>query len=326
MNGKPVKYVAAKTVISLTSGFVEKLLCTGPIGNLGDGCAFNCSFCYVLLSFVALNARRKQEGEGPRVMEPGGAVLRRKDAVRVAILNLHDRHGKPHAETQQPHVLFTSTTVDPAANFELVRETAAFCRVVLDLTVWEIRVLSKSSLLPELHKLIPEQHRHRMIYGVSTGTVDDKLAASFEQGTALVSKRIASIRKLQDLGARTFGMICPSLPVDDPDAFSKKICTLLRVDRMEHVWAEVLNVRGDSMKQTCAALDSAGFAAESAALGRVSSDGKAWEEYSRATFLAHTRHIPAAKLRFLQYVGSDDAARWWREQQANGAVLLGKHK
>lgn len=324
MNGKPVRYTPAQTVVNYTSGFAEKLLCTGPIANLGDGCGFNCSFCYYLASLSAIQARKKQEGAGTKIMAPGQAVLRRKDAIRVAITNLHDSRGNLRPETQRHHVLFSSTSVDPAANMELARETAALCRVLLDLTVWEIRLLSKSSLLPKIHELIPEQHRHRMIYGVSTGTLDDKLASTFEQGTALVSKRGASIRRLQDLGARTFGMICPSLPVEDADAFSKEMCAFLRVDRMEEVWAEVLNVRGDSMKQTCAALDAGGFKAESAALGRVSKDKNAWEEYSRETFLAHTRHVPKGKLRFLQYVGSAAEAPWWRDQKANGAVLLGE--
>jgi hypothetical protein len=48
----------------------------------------------------------------------------------------------------------------------------------------------------------------------------------------------------------------------------------------------------------------------------------AWEEYARQTFLAHTRNIPAEKLRYLQYVNANSAA-WWSEQRANGAVLLG---
>lgn len=50
---------------------------------------------------------------------------------------------------------------------------------------------------------------------------------------------------------------------------------------------------------------------------------QAWEEYARATFLAHTGSIPAEKLRFLQYVTPKTRA-WWAQQRPQGAVLLGK--
>ena len=48
MNGKPVLYRDAKTVLNDTNdAFREKLLCDGLIINLGDACAYSCSFCYV---------------------------------------------------------------------------------------------------------------------------------------------------------------------------------------------------------------------------------------------------------------------------------------
>ena len=106
---------------------------------------------------------------------------------------------------------------------ELVRETAEICSVILELTDWDIRLLSKSNLLPKLAVslgMLPPWERvfkskERIIYGVSTGTLDDNLAQAFEQGCPLVSKRIQSLHWLQDNGFRTFGMICPSLPFED---------------------------------------------------------------------------------------------------------------
>ena len=49
---------------------------------------------------------------------------------------------------------------------------------------------------------------------------------------------------------------------------------------------------------------------------------EAWEEYARATFLAHQKNIPAEKLRFLQYVDAD-SADWWTAQRDMGAILIG---
>jgi DNA repair photolyase len=47
MNGKPVAYVPAKSVLNLESGFKHKLLCDGPTFTAGTACAFSCSYCYV---------------------------------------------------------------------------------------------------------------------------------------------------------------------------------------------------------------------------------------------------------------------------------------
>jgi DNA repair photolyase len=232
-------------------------------------------------------------------------------------------------DPKDSRVVYGSTLVDVAATMELLRETAALCNLILDNTAWQIRLLSKSSLLARLFKdnLIPERHRHRMILGFSTGTLDDNVAAAIDVGTARVSKRIEALHWLQDEGYRTFGMICPSLPPadDDYDRFSQEICEAIRVDRCEHVWAEVINLRGKSLVSTLAGLLGNGFIDEAEALSAVMGAERkwTWEFYARDTFMAHTLHVPAEKLRFLQYV-DEFTVDWWAGQMKYGAVLLGK--
>jgi len=125
-------------------------------------------------------------------------------------------------------------------------ETSELCKVILELTNWQIRLLSKSSFLPFIAKGLEQfpglRARQRVIYGVSTGTLDDKLASSIEQGCPLVRRRIESFHWLQNSGFRTFGMICPSLPQPDYLQFSKDILSAIRADRCEHIWSEVINV------------------------------------------------------------------------------------
>jgi DNA repair photolyase len=179
--------------------------------------------------------------------------------------------------------------------------------------------------LPFVARGIPAEFKQRLIFGVSTGTANDRIAGAFEAGAPLVSKRIESIHQLQDEGYRTFGMICPSLPQADGvyDEFSKDMIERLRIDRMEDVWAEPINVRGSSMTKTRDALSEAGFPREAALVESVSGDAAAWEHYARMTFLAHARNIPSKKLKFLQYV-TPHTLDWWTPQIKNGAVLLGK--
>jgi DNA repair photolyase len=207
--------------------------------------------------------------------------------------------------------------VDVAANIDLARETIEACKIILQLTHWQIRLLSKSNLLPLIARELPPD---RMIYGVSSGTLDDNLARSFEQGTPLPSKRIASLHWLQDSGYRTFGMICPSLPQREYDAFAHEIRDAIRAEKCEHVWAEVINVRGESMTRTVAALRAGGFDWYADALEQTR-NRDVWETYARQTFTAHSKVYPRGKLRFLQYVNTKTRS-WWKVRENLGAILL----
>lgn len=336
MNGKPVLHRPAKTVLNMKSAFAEKHLCDGPTFSAGDACAYSCSFCYVEAMTHKL---LRHDHSDLKDLDHMDIVVRRKEAVetlRKQILAL------PDAVRAQGLTLYMSHSVDVAANMDLVRETVEACETILELTHWHIRILSKSNLLPKVAQLLttwesrrdkgdfdPIDVKYRLIFGVSTGTLDDDLAAAFEQGCPKVSKRLESLHWLQDEGFRTFGMLCPSLPVlGSYQEWSLSMMNAIRADRCEHVWAEVINVRGKSMHRTCKALHDAGYEAIAAELQRVSTDKTAWEEYARKTFLAHacrTDLLDAhgqTKLRFLQYVTPATKA-WWHSHQPSGAVLLG---
>jgi DNA repair photolyase len=320
MAGKPVVEVDSKTVINFTSGFSHKLLCDGLTFTAGSACVYSCAFCYVE------GLMRKNPHQLPNPENHQNMVIRRRDAVEIAKRQLTYRDGSPRfPDPNDRRVIYASPLVDVAANLELARETVAICREILTRTAWQIRLLSKSSLLPRIASAL-EEFRDRVIYGVSTGTLDDRLGASFEKGTALVSKRIQSLRQLQDEGFRTYAMVCPSLPLADDAAyrvFAEQAAEELRTEQCEHVWAEVLNVRGQSMVRTCEALRQAGYAEHAERLERVSTDREAWEAYARSTFEAHARCYEGepGKLRFMQYVGRGTRP-YWEAQVARGAVLL----
>jgi len=334
MNGKPVFTVPAKTVINFKSAFKEKLLCTGPTFSAGSACPYSCSFCYVPSQMNKQMPWLEAHGVAGKHED---IVIRRANAVEIAIAQILSR---PESERftkfgTPPTVVYSSPLTDVAANMDLVKETVDLCLAILQNTNWDIRLLSKSNLLPKVAKMLSDADdgcstsdfaRHgyaaRVIYGVSTGTLDDRIAAAFEEGCPLVSKRIQSIRWLQDHGYRTFAMVCPSLPMNDYDHFAKTMRDELQYDKMEHVWAEVINLRGESFTRTVAALRGAGFGPWADDLVRVSKDKDAWEEYARATFLAH-RKWAGGRLRFLQYVDENNIG-WWSHYADSGAVLLGK--
>lgn len=128
MNKKPVILRNAKTVLNDDNEeFQEKLLCDGIIFNLGDACADSCSFCYVVTSmrYIApplIKAYNKETGESRKFED---VVIRRKDAVGLLRGQLLKSDGtRRYSDDLDRRVAYSSTTVDVAANMDLLRETA----------------------------------------------------------------------------------------------------------------------------------------------------------------------------------------------------------
>lgn len=317
MNGKPVVFTKTR-IINFDSGFSHKLLCDGPTFTTGSACAYSCQFCYV----PNLMARNPQAIDA---MKRAGAsyeeiVIRRANPIDTMREQLVDSKGRPKFDDVfDNRVIYASPLVDVAANMELVRETIEACKLVMNLTHWHVRLLSKSNLLPKVAEAL-EAHKDRIIYGLSTGTLDDVAAKSFEQGTPLVSKRLEALHQLQDNGFRTFGMICPSLPQKNYKKFATDICAAIRHEKCEHVWGEVLNVRGASMTRTVKALRDGG-SSESADMLEATADQEVWEQYARNTFLNLAMIIPGNKFRFLQYE-TEKTREWWLSHKNDGAIAL----
>lgn len=346
MAGKPVGFLPSKSVLTTSKGFIHKKLTDGPVLNMGDACVFSCQYCYVpSMALRRLFAPKVFARHAPalqKLLKGGGneheAVVIKRCGAKPSVtgLDLLDKNLEKWNATEKDKklVCFTSTSVDPAANMDDVAETASALTRIFEETNWDVRILSKSNLLPEVAKQVPKIFKDRMIFGVSTGTLDDKLAAAIEKDSPLVSQRISSLRWLQTSGYRTFGMICPSMPQDDYDKFSADVCKAINVAACEHVWAEPMNIRGKSVKKTIDALISAGFAKEAAALSAVSGTGKkpVWELYAQATFEAHTKNIPASKFRFLHYppaskltnAWAKSTRAWWMARTSKGAICLSK--
>ncbi|HYG34935.1 MAG TPA: hypothetical protein VEC99_09135 [Clostridia bacterium] len=321
IGGKPRFLIHSNSVINTESKFKEKLLCDGLTFTAGHACVFSCKFCYVesmlkknkRLSVILSQTKRSFEDVAVEIA----------DAPRMARECLLNRGKARFSDPNDRRVIYASPLVDVAATMDHVRTTVEICRAILELTHWQIRLLSKSSLLLQVAKAVPSEFKDRMIYGFSTGTLDPSLARIYEVGTALVSKRLDALHWLQDNGYRTFGMICPVLPQKDYDRFAVEVAEKIRAGQCEHIWAEVLNKRCDSLKATSLALREAGRLEEADLVDAVAADRSAWDEYARNVFLALGKVTPPGKLRFLQYVTKDTRA-WWEQHTAQGAVLLGQ--
>jgi DNA repair photolyase len=205
MNGKPVLYRPAKTVLNMDSNFSHKLLCTGPVLNLGDACGFGCAYC----SSPAV--ARKFVHETLAGQDHADVVVRRSNALELLEKHLAELSDE---KKNYPHVMFSSSLVDIAANTKPMKESAEAFTMVLKATHWGIRTLTKSTLSRGIVEAIPEEYHQRMLFGISIGILDDRIAKVIENGTPSPTKRLESLHWLQDNGFRTYAMVCPSLPLE----------------------------------------------------------------------------------------------------------------
>jgi len=333
MNTKAVYEVPAKSVLNLNSGFRKKKLCDGPTFTAGTSCCYSCRYCYVE-DAVGKTTHFQDILKSDPSVKFAGIVMRRKNAVEILRKQLTNSKGMPkYLSESDLRVVYASPLVDVAPNLTLANETVEMIKVVMSLTNWEVRLLSKSTFLPKIAAAIAELKKgweKRIMFGVSTGTLEDGVARAIEVGTPLVSKRIESLHWLQDNGFRTYGMICPSLPCNDYPAFAKDMAAALRTEKMESVYAEALNARGESFEQTYNALTAGGYRNTATDFQGITKNKQAWETYSRALFSAHadvyrnqmaTDRALGPKLRFLQYCNKATEP-WWNSRVQDGAVIL----
>lgn len=323
MNGKPMFEIVVKEILNWRSAFGYKLLCDYLTFSLGSACAAMCSYCYVE-SIVTkhpevVRLRRTLARLGLRFED---VVIVRIDALRILREQLTVK--KPRSvDLREKRVIFTSTLVDPALNPALADQTLEACLIILENTNWDIRILSKGNFLRRIAQGLPEEFQHRVIFGHSTGLLD-RVSKAVEKGTASLSRRLEDHYWLQANGFRTFAMLCPILPGDDVESDVRMMVDAVRIDRCEHVWAEAINLRGESMHRTRQALEVAGLHADAQRLLAASGkNSEPWEAYAREVFTACKAHIPAEKLRFLQYT-NPKTVEYWASQRCHGAVLLGK--
>ena len=205
---KPV-YLVRTSPFFDKSGFVHKKLCDGKTFTSGTACAYSCTYCYVEGQTLRHKAVGKVLQHSNRPFNK--VVIRRAEPVRELALKITRRAGITAANGRHPsrcenllgeaeavrlglgkrvaiykgkkfkaQVMFASAFVDVAATKELALETVEICEVLLRLTAFQIRLLSKSPLLYEIVALeLAKRHpeaRARMIFGLSAGTLDDAIA------------------------------------------------------------------------------------------------------------------------------------------------------
>lgn len=117
---------------------------------------------------------------------------------------------------------------------------------VLRRTGFRIRVLTKSAIVGTDHWIrLFDQWPGRFVVGLSVGTLDDEWARHVEVGTSSPTARVKALRRLQDAGVPTFGMLCPVFPHALAGNGVEALVDAIRPERCETVWSEPFNDRNN---------------------------------------------------------------------------------
>lgn len=233
----------------------------------------------------------------------------------------------PHLQIPQPGIEEKQTFIKALLNSEL--RSGARLEENLDesgvanlsagtpnLGLEQVALASARSGQPVTHEILVRQKRDDLLR-LSQGTLTF-LDTRRVRGVQLVGR---NVRRARELLLAWSDMLKHGLPVTPAAVL---LAGGPSSGKSDHAWAEVINVRGESMHRTCEALEKAGLHADAERLKAVSrKNSEAWEAYARSAFDACARYIPRKKLRFLQYPTAE-TMEWWADRRDHGAILLGK--
>ena len=240
-----------KEPIQPAPGFAKKGLADDKL-DLAALCGFGCAYCssnhgYAMRTHREeyADAAEQQLGErltptdAPDLMYVWPKILEHLEA------QLNKRR-KAHAWGRGRTLVFSMLTDGFSPYLVKHGITERALRLVLERTSFRIRVLTKSAIVgsPKWVQFFAE-HADRFVVGLSIGTLDAEWAKRVEVNTSLPYARLRALRRLQEAGVPTYGMLCPVFPDVLEDEGVEQLIDAVNPDVCEHVWAEPFNDRAN---------------------------------------------------------------------------------
>ena len=319
MNNKTIIVDGIKNLIPPCSGFAKKRLADYKLDLLAL-CEFGCPYCSTNHGNYLRIRKKNYAAESKRQL--GERLLPALNPEltihwRDVLKHLEEQlDGKPKSFGLGRTLVFSMLTDGFSPSLVRNGTTAAALKLVLGRTSFRIRVLTKNAVVgtDDWIRLFLE-HPGRFVVGLSIGSLDDGWAKKMELGTSAPTARIHALRRLQDAGIPTFGMLCPVFPEILDSGALEALVEQSRPDRVEHVWAEPYNDRANwKLVRSIYPAGSASYAWMTEVYGHK--DAAVWSKYVIDLYLR--LHAIAEKggwmpkLRYLLYedlIVPDDAAR-----------------
>ena len=249
MRSLPVIVPTIKDPIQPSPGFEKKELSTYKLDILGL-CGMGCVYC------SSNNGRylTKHRGEFASLTEEQlGQRLLPSDEPALTfvwpdvVANLERQLAKKSARWGAGRTLVFSMLTDAFSPVPLQNGlTEVALRIVLERTSFRVRILTKNCIVGSAKWIsLFSEFPCRIVVGLSTGTDDDEWARKVEVGTSSPTSRLRAVRRLQEAGVPTYGMLCPIFPSLLEGDRLERLVDQVRPERVEHVWAEPYNDRNN---------------------------------------------------------------------------------
>ncbi len=255
--------------IKETPEFKKKGLCNYAV-NVGMACGHQCAYC----SSPALRFRSPLYGElSISAYDRGYAVIDPKTPERIL---------KAIPDLTAEHVIQMCTMDDAwspeARRFNVGRKCL---EILLKETPAQVRILTKSAEVVKDFG-VAKGFEARVMVGLSTGIPPSRedVAVAVEPNASPVRARLKALRKARDMGLRTYGMLCPCLPVvSSEEAALETLFDEVLGCGVEDIWLEPLNSRGKGLHHTVEALRTARLTTEADAVDAIRS-GVGWSSFA----------------------------------------------
>lgn len=258
--------------------------------NIAVGCGHGCRYCYVPDSSTKHLARKlKAYGVSDPDAEWGDYALLRPLDEKKLLASIKSAENTP-LEKLNPDgnraVMMCSTT-DPYQVFraqdsaktkelnEAARKLVRRClELILNESTLNVRILTRSPLAKEDFDLF-KLFGHRLTFGMSIPTLDDKLARIYEPNAPAPSQRLKAMKAAKTEGLNVFVALAPTYPECDEADLRKTIKAVAALDPIT-IYHEPINIRADNVQR---------IAEHAKSLGRelntqVFDDGHRWRAYA----------------------------------------------
>lgn len=251
--------------------------------NTTVGCAHGCRFCYV--PSVATNkqaAQLKSYGiQDPDAQWGDYALLREwnEEAFLKSLKTAENRSLNKLKPEGNRAVMFCSTT-DPyqALPGEHGKQHRKMVRRALELirdkSTLNVRILTRSPLAKKDFDLF-KSFGHRLVFGMSLPTLNDKLAKIFEPHAPGVAVRLKTLKAAKDAGLHVYVAMAPTYPdCDEADIRA----TLTEIAKLEPVtvYHEPINIRAENVERIRKHAEALGETVDLAPF----EDREGWRKYS----------------------------------------------
>lgn len=238
--------------------------------NIAVGCNHACRFCYVPSSAAKKQVHElNQYGVTDPDAEWGSYVLLRQwdekkfrnslkqaQKLKAADLNSDGNRAVIFCSTTDPYQTITVSGDGPRQKLlNGLRQTLVqkALQIILDESDLNVRILTRSPLAKQDFDLF-KKFKHRLVFGMSLPTLDDKLRKLYEPKAPAVQQRLATLKQAKDQGLHVYVAMAPTSPESQEEDLQKTLEAIRELKPIT-VFHEPINLRAENFARIKAQAD-----------------------------------------------------------------------